>query len=74
MTLGAHRTLEQDLGYAVYNLAEIALRALSPAINDPITGMMCIDWMADAVRRIETPSGPCEALWTARATSVWSCG
>ena len=53
VTLGAHRTLEQDLGYAVYNLAEIALRALSPAINDPITGMMCIDWMADAVRRVD---------------------
>jgi uncharacterized membrane protein len=52
VTLGSHRTLEQDLGYAAYNLAEIALRALSPAVNDPITGMMCADWMADAIRRV----------------------
>jgi uncharacterized membrane protein len=53
VTLGSHRTLEQDLGYAVDTLAEIAVRALSPAVSDPVTAMMCVDWIADAVRRVD---------------------
>lgn len=48
--LGRNRTLEQDLEFAIAQLVEIALRALSPAINDMYTGLYCIDWLGDAVR------------------------
>ena len=34
---GASRTAEQDVGYAVRQLADVALRALSPSVNDPTT-------------------------------------
>jgi uncharacterized membrane protein len=34
---GASRTAEQDIGYAVRQLADVALRALSPSVNDPTT-------------------------------------
>ncbi len=43
--LGPERTLEQDVEFAISQLVEIAVRALSPGINDPITAMTCIDWL-----------------------------
>jgi uncharacterized membrane protein len=48
--LGQHRTLEQDIEFAFAQLSEIAIRALSPAINDTYTGLICIDWLGDALR------------------------
>ena len=43
--IGRQRTPTQDLEYAVNQLAEVALRAMSPAINDPFTAMTCIDYL-----------------------------
>jgi uncharacterized membrane protein len=48
--IGQHRTLEQDLEFAFAQLSEIAIRALSPAVNDTYTGLSCIDWLGDALR------------------------
>lgn len=36
-TIGNERTVEQDLGYAVQKLMEVAIRAISPSLNDPNT-------------------------------------
>lgn len=41
--LGAYRTPVQDPEFAVHQLVEIALRALSPGINDPFTAITCVD-------------------------------
>lgn len=41
--LGTHRTPEQDPEFAIHQLVEIAIRALSPGINAPFTAMTCID-------------------------------
>ena len=43
--LGPERTLEQDAEFAISQMVEIAVRALSPGINDPITAITCIDWL-----------------------------
>jgi uncharacterized membrane protein len=43
--VGPERTLEQDVEFAISQLVEIAVRALSPGINDPITAVTCIDWL-----------------------------
>ncbi len=40
---GTERTPEQDLEFGFLQLAEIAVRALSPGINDPFTAISCID-------------------------------
>ena len=42
---GPYRTLTQDLAFAVDQLVEIAIRALSPAVNDTFTALTCIDWL-----------------------------
>ena len=47
--IGAQPTEEQDIGFAILQLVEIACRAVSPAINDPFTAMECVDWLSAAI-------------------------
>ncbi|HTU77964.1 MAG TPA: DUF2254 domain-containing protein [Solirubrobacteraceae bacterium] len=49
---GPHRTLTQDLSFAVDQLVEIGIRALSPAVNDTFTALACIDWLGDGLCKI----------------------
>jgi len=49
---GPHRTLMQDPVFAIDQLVEIAIRALSPAVNDTFTALTCIDWLSAGLRRI----------------------
>lgn len=41
--LGGERLRLQDIKYSIEQLVEIAIRALSPGINDPYTAIACID-------------------------------
>lgn len=41
--LGRERTEQQDIEFPIDQLVEIALRAISPAVNDPFTAIRCID-------------------------------
>nr|WP_276510196.1 DUF2254 domain-containing protein [Longimicrobium terrae] len=49
--IGSQRTAEQDVEFAVDQLVEVAVRALSPAINDPFTAMGSLDWLGAALCR-----------------------
>ena len=51
---GPYRTLAQDLSFAVDQLVEIAIRALSPAVNDTFTALTCIDWIGENLCKIAT--------------------
>jgi uncharacterized membrane protein len=55
---GPHRTLTQDLSFAVDQLVEIAIRALSPAVNDTFTALACIDWLGDSLCKISAEWRP----------------
>jgi len=57
--VGRYRTLQQDLKFAVDQMVEVALRALSPAINDTFTALQCVDWLGDALLSIaDAPEPP----------------
>ncbi|MEV0275703.1 DUF2254 domain-containing protein [Streptomyces sp. NPDC050610] len=43
MTVGVERTYHQDPAFGLRQLSDIALRALSPAVNDPTTAVQCLD-------------------------------
>ncbi|MFF8014924.1 DUF2254 family protein [Streptomyces sp. NPDC007929] len=43
LSVGVERTYHQDLGFGLRQLSDIALRALSPAINDPTTAVQALD-------------------------------
>jgi len=47
--LGENRTATQDVEFVMNELVEIALRALSPSINDPFTANTCIDRLAEGL-------------------------
>ena len=47
--IGNMRTPTQDVEYAVNQLVEMAVRAMSPAINDPFTAMTCLDHIGDGL-------------------------
>jgi uncharacterized membrane protein len=46
---GNARTPTQDVAYAVNQLVEMAVRAMSPAINDPFTAMTCLDHIGEGL-------------------------
>ncbi|MFG2717728.1 DUF2254 domain-containing protein [Streptomyces sp. NPDC048416] len=43
VSVGVERTFHQDLGFGLRQLCDMALRALSAAINDPTTAVQCLD-------------------------------
>ncbi len=49
---GPYRTLAQDVSFGVDQLVEIAIRALSPAVNDTFTALTCIDWIGDSLCKV----------------------
>jgi uncharacterized membrane protein len=59
---GPNRTLAQDLSFAVDQLVEIAIRALSPAVNDTFTALTCIDWLGDSLCKVTTRWRPTRIL------------
>ena len=53
---GPHRTLMQDPVFAIDQLVEIAIRALSPAVNDTFTALTCIDWLSAGLSQVSSRS------------------
>ncbi len=49
LVLGGERTTQQDIEYAVRQIVEVAVRALSPGINDPFTAINCLDRLGNAL-------------------------
>jgi uncharacterized membrane protein len=61
LTIGSQRTPTQDAEFAVNQLVEVAVRALSPGINDPFTAINCVDRLGGALvslagRDVPSPS------------------
>jgi uncharacterized membrane protein len=57
--LGQQRTSGQDVEFSVNQLVEVAVRSLSPGVNDPFTALACVDRLGSALCRLaqrEMPS------------------
>jgi uncharacterized membrane protein len=50
--IGRQRTVEQDAGFGVRQIVDVALRALSPGVNDTTTAVMCIDYLTVVLVRL----------------------
>ncbi len=55
---GRIRTIDQDFGFGIRQLADIALKALSPGINDTTTAIMCIDHLGAILGELATRDMP----------------
>lgn len=61
--LGPFRTLQQDVEFGVLQIVDIALRAISPAVNDPSTAISCVDQLSRILIRFASREPPESLLY-----------
>jgi uncharacterized membrane protein len=61
--IGPSRTLQQDAEFGVLQIVDIALRAISPAVNDPSTAINCIDQLSRILIRFAARQEPAAILY-----------
>lgn len=61
--LGPARTLQQDVEFGVLQIVDIALKAISPAVNDPTTAICCVDQLSRIMIRFAARQAPEEMLY-----------
>jgi uncharacterized membrane protein len=73
--LGPTRTLQQDVEFGVLQIVDIALKAISPAVNDPSTAINCVDQLSSIMIRFAAREPPEAVLYdppgTARVVIPW---
>ncbi|MGI8775746.1 MAG: DUF2254 domain-containing protein [Actinomycetota bacterium] len=52
LSFGLERSMQQDLGFGLRQLVDVAEKGLSPSLNDPTTAVMAIDQIHDILRRL----------------------
>jgi uncharacterized membrane protein len=55
---GPTRTLQQDIEFGVLQIVDIALKAISPAVNDPTTAVGCVDQLSRILIRFASREVP----------------
>jgi uncharacterized membrane protein len=58
LLVGNRRTPRQDIECAIEELVEIAVRSLSPGINDPFTATHCLDWLSSSLSQLASRKLP----------------
>jgi uncharacterized membrane protein len=58
IVLGVERTIEQDPAFAIRVMVDIAIRALSPAVNDPTTAVQVLDHLGETLRLLGAAARP----------------
>jgi len=51
-SIGRHRTADQDPAFGIRQIVDMALKALSPGVNDISTAVMCVDHLAAILARL----------------------
>jgi uncharacterized membrane protein len=60
---GPTRTLQQDVEFGVLQIVDIALKAISPAVNDPTTAISCVDQLSRILIHYASREPPAELLY-----------
>ena len=55
---GPSRTLQQDVEFGILLIVDIALKAISPAVNDPSTAISCVDQLSRIMIRVASREAP----------------
>jgi len=69
IVIGSSRNPRQDLEFSIRQLVEIALRALSPGINDPFTAITCINHLGTLINMISARAMPANS-WMNEAGDI----
>lgn len=57
-SISRHRTVEQDAAFGIRQIVDVALKALSPGINDHTTAVMCVDYLTAILARLASRQIP----------------
>ena len=72
---GPTRTLQQDVEFGILQIVDIALKAISPAVNDPSTAINCVDQLSAIMIRFASREPPEAVLYdppgTVRVVIPW---
>jgi uncharacterized membrane protein len=72
---GPARTLQQDIEFGILQIVDIALKAISPAVNDPTTAISCVDQLSRLLIRFTSREMPEPLLYdlkgVARVSIRW---
>jgi uncharacterized membrane protein len=60
---GPSRTLQQDVEFGILQIVDIALKAISPAVNDPSTAISCVDQLSRILIRAASREPPATRLY-----------
>jgi uncharacterized membrane protein len=66
---GPTRTLQQDVEFGVLQIVDIALKAISPAVNDPTTAIGCVDQLSRVLIRVAARETPELQLYDMRSVA-----
>ena len=77
-TVGRQRTAQDDAAYGIRQVVDVALKGLSPGVNDITTAMMCVDYLTAILvrlgsRRLDTSTRGTSGEWRVRACD-WTYG
>ncbi len=61
--VGPSRTLQQDIEFGILQIVDIALKAISPAVNDPSTAISCVDQLSRILIRVASREPPESGLY-----------
>lgn len=51
-SIGRHRSVEQDPAFGIRQIVDMAIKALSPGVNDTSTAVMCVDYLTSIMARL----------------------
>jgi uncharacterized membrane protein len=51
-SISRHRTVEQDPAFGISQIVDMAMKALSPGVNDTSTAVMCVDYLSSIMARL----------------------
>ena len=68
--------MQQDIEFGVLQIVDIALKAISPAVNDPSTAISCVDQLSRVLIRFASREAPssllCDPPGVVRVSIMWS--
>jgi len=58
-SIGRHRTVDQDPAFGIRQIVDVAIKALSPGVNDTSTAVICVDYLTSILARLAGRQFPC---------------
>jgi uncharacterized membrane protein len=69
-SIGRHRSVEQDPAFGIRQIVDMAIKALSPGVNDTSTAVMCVDYLTSIMSRLAGRKFPLSHRYEGEALRV----